>query len=1089
MLNEKEIVSTELNVLDGTITYAEDQIGYVPNVGNMNPGTQEKLIKISNSQRTAYQEYLIHAYGKAIRVRSEIEGEKIFRLSQSAAIFTDNNYQIATPNSSIGRLVSIARVGEERESNAWGEYEILDVWQFERYRGTDVITQRRNFSRMIGNGSLEFILVNLKRWLNEKVTNQREQDLQEKLAKLAQDVRQKNEQEQAEIIRQQKEEFRQKAEEQQKVVAREATYRDEDAKLEAEQQRRLAEEARRKKEEELLQALEDLEALEKEEGISDIFIDTLKSFNDDPQEEINLEHQPKIPEPQSIGLSTWFYVNLSEKQYDATHFGSKGLVVVEGVAGSGKTSVALGRTKSLLQLSQLPTTDERYTPDFDAQAQVGVVRTGELIQYLKDTCQELELHHFPVKEYSDIQLKLRHEWNLVGTKSGNKRFNYLPSLAYLPNIETCMIWASFVSIRMAELIKTKILSQLIRLNNAESPISLSMAVLKRINHIFQGKIPQKLHGFLANLSRLMNDAVDECFDKRVWLGWKMSDDAIHWLCVPDESPISLIMALPQPFCLANSRRHAVTLVIPFFGLLNWREWLPSKGSLVDQYGNPVSESTLEMAIEDKNFSDIKWKCPISNYNSEFEPIRRSGVKNSYEDILQPQIYQQKLKIFTDIVIQNNGFSGIKWTFTVSEYFDSEFEQFTLLNIQCVDDKLLCNQLYQQRLAIFNECKLVKLRRETGQYERERFYSYKKPYQIIDMPAVIRGDKNIIDLPKIRTFRSEHRNNVRNRLVSIFSNTINSPVGLYIETVIDKIDNESPIPSNDLKQIRKRLNDRLLADVDIDLLLLLTMELVYGAGKNPVIKDDYLIEPDYYAAVFIDEVQDFTEIQVRLMSMLANPTYRAVTVVGDMGQRLHRPSVSSLSSCFTAEQWGDSHHIELTENIRQSRVDALNWLSSSYRYFFINDGDNFSANPPDNRKGIEIYNVDVLVQPDQILSFLLEIPQTWTAVVVWPNQESAKFAADFLGEELAKGFIRTQFADHLDLSKRFMIHQTTPQHIKGLEFDYLMMVGTECYDLKDAIAINEVYVCLSRPIQQLVILGQLDQLDDRFLQLLKPFIQP
>lgn len=53
----------------------------------------------------------------------------------------------------------------------------------------------------------------------------------------------------------------------------------------------------------------------------------------------------------------------------------------------------------------------------------------------------------------------------------------------------------------------------------------------------------------------------------------------------------------------------------------------------------------------------------------------------------------------------------------------------------------------------------------------------------------------------------------------------------------------------------------------------------------------------------------------------------------------------------------------------------------------------------------------------------------------------------------------------------------------------MMVGTEFYNLEDEIAINEVYVCLSRPIQQLVILGQLDQLDDRFLHLLKPFIQP
>lgn len=540
MLEVKEIVSDELNVLDDTMTFSEDQLRYVPDIRNMNPGTEKKLIKISSGQKAAYQEYLIHAYGKAIRIRSELEGEKVFRLSQSSAIF-NNNSQIATPNSSIGRLVSIARVGEEGESNAWGEYEILDVWQFERYRGTDVVTQRRNFARMIGNGGLEFNLENLKRWLSENIANRREQDLQEKLAKLARDNLeiQEQEQQQAEFFRK-KEESRQKAEEQRKVVAKEVTRKDEEAqqKKEAEQRRKIAEETRRLKEE-LLQKLEDFEDLEKEEGISDILIDALESFNDDSQEPINFEHQPKLPEPQSIGLSTWFYVNFSEKQYDAAHFGSKGLVVVEGVAGSGKTSVALGRTKSLLQLSQLPTTDERYTPDFDAQAQVGVVHTGELIQYLKDTCQELGLHHFPVKEYSDIQHKLRHEWNLVGTKSGNKRFTYLPSLTYSPDSETCMVWANFVSIHMAELIKTKILSQLTVLNNTSSP-TLSLAILRHINHLFRSRLPSKLHGFLANLSRLMNEAIDECFEKRTWLGWKVSNDAFHWLCIPDESPISLI---------------------------------------------------------------------------------------------------------------------------------------------------------------------------------------------------------------------------------------------------------------------------------------------------------------------------------------------------------------------------------------------------------------------------------------------------------------------------------------------------------------------------------------------------------------------
>lgn len=470
-----------------------------------------------------------------------------------------------------------------------------------------------------------------------------------------------------------------------------------------------------------------------------------------------------------------------------------------------------------------------------------------------------------------------------------------------------------------------------------------------------------------------------------------------------------------------------------------------------------------MAIEDKNFSEFRWKTPIYNSTSE------SDLSDNFD------ANSLNLK-------NNNDYSNIEST--ISNIYDSP-ESSVFLNIRCLEDTELCNQIYQRHLAVFNGCRFVKIRGETGRYKKERFYSYKKPYQIIDASAIVRGDSNIDD--NLRNLWSEARKNLRSRLISVFSKAISSPADLYIETINNKItENESIIPSDNLVNIRKRLKDRYFADVDIDHLLLLTMELLYGAGKTPVIKDSHLVEPDYYAAVFIDEVQDFTEIQVRLMSMLANPKYRAVTVVGDMGQRLHRPSVKNLKSCFTTDHWDDAHHVSLKENIRQSMVHSLGWLSSSYRSTFIDCAKNPITLPPKDNKGIQLVNLDVLAEPRGILPLLQDVPSTWSAVVVWPDQKSAKSASDSLQEELAQGFIKTQFAERLDLSKRFVIHQTIPQHIKGLEFDYLMMVGIERYNLNDVIAINEVYVCLSRPTQKLVILGQLDQLDERFAQLLSHF---
>lgn len=1009
-MNQQEIVSNELNVLDGTMTYAEEYVKNSPHIGNMEPGTEEKLIEISNNQRSAYREYLVHAYGKAIRIESEVKGEIIFRLSQSAAIFPNKLFEIATPASSIGRMVSIARVGQEYESKAFGEYKIIDVWEFDRYRGTDVVSQRRNFASMTAKGTVIFTLTNLRKWLNEQLGTQRVQEQKEKQDHIKNVAYQ---------LKELQEEAQRKAEEQRKIA--------EQATLKAEQEKRKADQDAAEREAIRLMELENLENFE------DLIEESPTAFIP-PMEFIKIaeidEPEPELPEPQSIGLNAWFYVNLNEKQYDAAHIGKEGLAVIEGVAGSGKTSVALSRTKSLSQLSQLSITDENYTPDFDPEAQIGIVRTGELIQYLKNTCQELELHNFPVKEYSDIRDTLRLDWNLVGTKKGSSKFKQLLKLNYIPDGETRIEWANFVSDCMVKLIRNEILSKIEEIKNHDN--SLVSSSLQYSLGFFKEKLPSNLYKFLANLDHLTNEVIDELFNRTVWLRWQDANIE-KWFRVPDENPIPFIIKSPQPYCISGiNQLSPVTLVIPEFGLSEWQSWLPNEGSLVDDKGEPASEFSLEMAIEDKSFSNLRWKSPVANPGLEFEP-------------------------------------------------------FVLLKIQFLNEKLIADSINNSRLAIFKECKVVKLRNERGQLEKVLFYSSQKPYQIIDMPAIVRGDEKIYKLSEQRYFRSETRTGFKNQLLSTFSRILNSPVKLYIDTILEIGKDLPSIPNDHLEQAQDRLKNRQLADIDIDLLLLLTMQMLHGAGANPINGNNNLVEPSYYAAVFIDEVQDFTEIQVRLMSMLADPRYRAVTVAGDMGQRLHRPSVSNLSSCFMPEHWGGAHHVQLTENIRQSRMPALNWLSSSYRSCFI-DYSPFAPLPED-KQGVQIQHLDVLSQPNSILPILQDIPKTWTSVIVWPDQQSAESAADHLRDELAQEFMRTQFAEHLDLSKRFIVHQTIPKNIKGLEFDCLIVVGVERYDLTDVIGINELYVCLSRPIQQLVILGQLDQLDQRFAQLLSRFDQP
>ena len=46
--------------------------------------------------------------------------------------------------------------------------------------------------------------------------------------------------------------------------------------------------------------------------------------------------------------------------------------------------------------------DEQFNTDFLADSSVGFVRTGELVQYLRASCLELDIGQLPVEEYASL---------------------------------------------------------------------------------------------------------------------------------------------------------------------------------------------------------------------------------------------------------------------------------------------------------------------------------------------------------------------------------------------------------------------------------------------------------------------------------------------------------------------------------------------------------------------------------------------------------------------------------------------------------------------------------------------------------------
>jgi hypothetical protein len=59
--------------------------------------------------------------------------------------------------------------------------------------------------------------------------------------------------------------------------------------------------------------------------------------------------------------------------------------------------------------------------------------------------------------------------------------------------------------------------------------------------------------------------------------------------------------------------------------------------------------------------------------------------------------------------------------------------------------------------------------------------------------------------------------------------------------------------------------------------------------------DHLFQMRRNMAVFIDEVQDFTEIEIVLMGMSASRSYNQITLSGDRCQQLHSSRVKLLTT--------------------------------------------------------------------------------------------------------------------------------------------------------------------------------------------------
>ena len=258
--------------------------------------------------------------------------------------------------------------------------------------------------------------------------------------------------------------------------------------------------------------------------------------------------------------------------------------------------------------------------------------------------------------------------------------------------------------------------------------------------------------------------------------------------------------------------------------------------------------------------------------------------------------------------------------------------------------------------------------------------------------------------------------------------------------------------------------------DTDLNILLGIALLMGEGHKGKDLAYYIEVPPYYSSIFIDEVQDFSEVQVFIMALQADPARRAVTVVGDFRQQLYRYTVKDITRCFPIADSRELIPFKLKENKRQKKS-----LANYSAYFRQQLGDDFVTEPVPQ----PVFNSSELTRVDidsndlykTIIDFLNNVPAHKSVAVICPSDDIAKGLEEDLRHDIEKTFRSSHYSKNsTQLNKPYYIHFTTPRPTKGLEFDVVIATHFNLYDMQDHIESNSAYVAISRPRDTLHIIN-------------------
>lgn len=991
----RKVAREELEILDGVIDYAERMI----REGDL-----------------AYRDLKRNAYGKTLMIEREHEDAATFRLSMDSLVYPNASSGYATPHSPVGRLCAVAGMGFEGYSKTWGDYRVTEVRQFRRHGFEELEQHARNFLAMgVESASGQGKVMDLRAFLGKAAATE-----QQTVSKPSALSSQK-------LAKQAKPEKPAKPQAVKKPAI--ATTQDriphepaESANSESVMPTSPAERGSRTE----TVPPEDATPLSPPVALTppEPVVPILQILDDDDDEEESLslaitdtddlDDEVAGESSERISLDEYFFLNRTMAQDKIISRAPVGPMWVEGVAGSGKTSAALGRTKMLCDFNSNAVSDREtfrailgddfdywegeFAGKFSQEGSIGFVRTAELIQYLKETCSRLGMPSLPVVEYHELRSRLRAYRHLESSGGTGKRFKH--SSDQEQGLGTTLAWLNAARLAVAQVIADSLHAQLSSIDSEHLQLlpshQLSLFVAARqeltatIDEFAQElrspfNAERALHGLVARLLRRIQALTLRILGKEA-LSIHIGGHTAYGEGIP---ALALQLAeLPIDLFLKNAEQVLV---------------LYRGGTVGDAEG--VGQTEALPCVSSSRYQFL---------SDEKQPL-------SFQEALQASREGRRVRVVLPSIASGGG-------------YEAKFMPLDELFISLGMPKSL---LYPEGGGL----------------------------RWLKVSSGIGSQKLTIDEQTHISVRKIFLRAAVDRLV----NPLKNFAGLYAKALHEHTDT---FPDTALaSQVMGRLDEHRLSDSDIDLLLCLAHDLSVGVTRT---LSSSLREPSFYQSVFVDEVQDFTEQQIYLMTSQADPRYSAITVVGDRSQQLLRNEEMHIADCFPVGKRPE--FVELNENLRQKGQPELAAFSTLLRQLFERGAGTDvqrlnAALLHDQESELGAYTLRGFAGRDEEFKHLCDlisaIPESQTVAVVLPDQESARDLHAYCNKELEGSFRKMSISEHIDLSKKYLVHFTSVLNVKGLEFDIVLLPMIEKYDLDQPLFRNRLYVGCTRARQRLI----------------------